>query len=288
MMKGFIPCDHIAFVHSEQDCSILVAHYADSYAVRVPLQRHRTLASLLPSGITRWIDPEIDGLHRSPQTKEFKAYINQFAGSDQIANEAFQKKPIRATVKTFVDAVLDACKEVHPDWISVPQLPLTSDSIRNKINRELASATKRWATEHRFSGSFMLPVIFTNQAQLNLKTARTPKIFLINQCFELSGARGFWVVDSSLTDQEGSKTVEQKRLPGLISFHQELLDSVSNPSVVVAGPYWGINLVLWAKGLARHPAVGLGNRYQYHLAGGLKKQAKTRIALDCGQVAVDR
>jgi hypothetical protein len=81
-------------------------------------------------------------------------------------------------------------------------------------------------------------------------------------------------------DQDGSRTLERTRFPGLISFHEELIASLQGTTFVVGGPYWGLNLVLWSKGLIHYPAVGLGNRYQYHLAGGHLLQGKSRIALD--------
>jgi hypothetical protein len=49
--------------------------------------------------------------------------------------------------------------------------------------------------------------------------------------------------------------------------------------VRVGGPYWGLNVVLWARGLINYPAVGLGNGYQYSCAGGIMKAGNTRIAL---------
>ena len=224
--------------------------------------------------------PGVDGLHHwTSATPEYIKYIKQFARHEQILDESFQKKPQKTIVREFVNSVLDACWLVQPDWLTIPQLPLATDVTRNKINRELAEATREWATVKQFGGTLILPVIFTHQAQLNLKTARTPKLALAAQCYALSGAKGLWAVDSSLMDQDGSKTLEQARFPGVISMHQELREAIPD-AVVIGGPYWGLNLVLWAKGLVHHPGIGLGNRYQYHLSGGRLLAGKTRIALD--------
>jgi hypothetical protein len=103
---------------------------------------------------------------------------------------------------------------------------------------------------------------------------------LAKQCYEASGASGIWAVDSSLSDQEGSGTFDKVRFPAIIKLHEELNALLPNNKIAIAGPYWGLNLVLWARGLITNPAVGLGNTYQYHLPGGLvMKQGKTRVAL---------
>lgn len=281
MLKSATPADHIPFVSSDSDCEVLRTTYSDSAFVRIALQCLTRIRGPFPSTSQRWIDAEIDGLHRWPDvTPDYKAYMQGFAAYDRIVDAEFQRKPTPATVRQFVDAVLDACAAGNPSWLSVPQLPLINDASRNKINRELAEATGSWAATSGFRGTLVLPVIITHQDQLNLKTARTPRIVLATQCHTLAGARGIWVVDSSLMDQDGSKTLERTRFPGLISFHEELISSLQGTAFVVGGPYWGLNLVLWSKGLIQYPAVGLGNRYQYHLAGGHLLQGKSRVALD--------
>ena len=282
MLKSVAPADHIPFVSSDSDCGVLRTTYSDSAFVRVAQQSLAKVRHQLPATSQWWIDPEIEGLHRWPDvTPEYRDYISAFRGYDRILDTAFQRKPTASRVQEFVEAVLDECLMASPGWLSVPQLPLTSDSSRNRINRELARAAGSWAAKRGFKGKLVLPVIITHQNQLNLKTARTPRIALSVHCHELAGAQGIWVVDSSLMDQEGSRTLERIRFPGLISFHEELVSVTQGTKFVVGGPYWGMNLVLWCKGLINYPAIGLGNRYQYYLAGGRLLQAKSRIALDC-------
>lgn len=281
MLKSALGADHIPFANSDADCTILRNTYADARIVRLPLLNGQRLSARIPAGAHRWLDPELDGMHHwKTASQEYIAYIKQFAQHEQILDETFQKKPQKTIVREFVNSVLDACLLVQPDWITIPQLPMVNDVTRNKINRELAESTREWAAANHFAGALILPVIFTHQAQINLKTARTPKLALASQCFQLSGAKGVWAVDSSLMDQDGSKTLEQMRFPGVISMHQELRESMPG-AIVVGGPYWGLNLVLWAKGLIDHPGIGLGNRYQFHLSGGRMLAGKTRIALDC-------
>ncbi len=64
-----------------------------------------------------------------------------------------------------------------------------------------------------------------------------------------------------------------------MAFHQELNSKLSAETVTVAGPYWGLNIILWARGLVRLPAIGVGKSFQYHIAGGIQKKPVTRIAL---------
>jgi hypothetical protein len=57
-------------------------------------------------------------------------------------------------------------------------------------------------------------------------------------------------------------------------------EELPESAIVIAGPYWGLNLVLWAKRLCRYPAIGVGSGYQYHLSGSLiTNQPAIRLAI---------
>lgn len=273
--------EYLPFVHNERDCELFNAFYDDSPFVRVSLQNAKKLVPRLPPQSKYWIDAEVDGLHQFPIASDtFRAYVKDYKHYECIADKQFQRKPDSAIVREFVTSVLDACAELKPRMISVPQLPMTSDTSRNKINREMAKASSEWAKTLGNTGGIglVLPAIFTHQTQLNKKTARNPKVALIAQCFEAAGATGLWVVDSSLVDQEGARTLDL-RFSSLLDLHQELLDRLPQARIV-GGPYWGLNLVLWARGLVHYPAITLGNRYRYHIPGGRVQPPSYRIALD--------
>jgi hypothetical protein len=271
--------DYLPFVYTERDCELFNKFHSDSSFVRVPLQHAKKLIPHLPAKTKIWVDAEIDGLHQLATASEsFTKYAKDFEHCDKMVDPLFQAKPESSIVAKFVRAVLDLCAEVNPKLVSVPQLPITSDASRNKINRELARAASKWV-ETRPQITLILPVVFTHQAQYTKKTARNPKVAQVGQCFETAKAKGVWVVDASLTDQDGGGTLDA-RLRGLIELHQELAAVLPGNPSIVAGPYWGLNLVLWVRGSARYPAVTLGNRYRYHLAGGRVQKANTRIALD--------
>ena len=276
--------DHIPFVYNEKDCDILRKLYSDSVAVRLSLESVSKVASHLPSAPIRWIDPAVDGLERWAKwddiSDHYRNHIERFEGYDKIGDPAFQEKPRSEVVRTFVASVLDKCiQSTKAGWISVPQLPQTNSSSRNKINRELAKGTQEWKSSRNYQGRLILPVIFTHQNQINLKTQRNQRIHLVKDCYRLSHADGIWVVESSLSDQDGSHTFERTRFPGLLNLHQELAEELSLDSISVGGPYWGMNMILWVRGFVRHPAIGLGNSYQYYLPGGVLKPGKTRIAI---------
>lgn len=273
--------DYIPMVTSQQSWELVKTIYPDSQMVRISLDMISRFGTL-SNDVTLWLDPAIDGLHDLPSRQKKKTAwyeaMKHFSGFAQISTPAFIAKPDSKQVKVFISELLDKCMEFRPAWITVPQLPLVDGAERNKINRALARATGEWRSSHSFSGRFVLPLIFTNQRQINGKTERNPKVDQARRCYEDSHADGFWVVDASLTDDSGSPTLRNRRFPGLIALHQEL--NLSIPSKVrIAGPYWGMNLVLWARGLVDFPVIGVGTNYQYHIVGGVASTPNIRLAI---------
>lgn len=203
--------------------------------------------------------------------------MSGFPNFEKIGAAAYHAKPISSEVNAFVKAVMDKCATYRPTWITVPQIPLVNDSSRNKINRMLATAAGRWKSNTGFSGKLILPILLTHQGQLSGKTMRNPKVKQAEWSYHEAGADGFWVVDSSLTDDSGSSTL-RKRFRAVMDLHQELNERIPS-KIRIAGPYWGLSLVLWARGLVDHPAIGTGLGYQYFLAGSPGRQPKARLAL---------
>ena len=180
--------EYVAFVNTTRDCEIAGSLYSDATAVRISLESAPKTCLNLPNGPKRWLDASIDGLHVSIQriTPAYGNHVKKFSGFDRIGDPQFQEKPDAKIVQSFVYAALDACSTHSPDWLSVPQLPLMDDSSRNKINRLLAESSRRWKEERSFSGLFILPVIFTNQRQMNRKTERNKKLVQVLSCFTAS------------------------------------------------------------------------------------------------------
>lgn len=284
-----MPHYYIPFANSaSEDWPLAASVFPDAAGCRVTLQAVEKAGSRSRPSARLWVDAGVDGLHWSRMQEpiyeanpSFKAFIRRFANHERIADPEFQKKPDKPKTIAFVSEILNAAFKAVPNvrWLSVPQLPYLAGSDRNRINRLMAEATLKWRSEARYRGRLILPVIFAKQPQTNNKTDRNPKVSLATECFEASGANGVWVVDSTLNDQAGVANFEQLRFPGIINFHEELNAKLPTDTVTVAGPYWGLNIILWARGLVRLLAVGTGRTYQYHIAGGMQKKGGARLAL---------
>lgn len=277
--------EHVPFITGEEGCSIVKSTFADSELIRVPLERAQKFLPLRPHGSKVWIDPGVDGLddlstRRSEpgQKRTWFEFMKGLPHFEKMGSPAFQANPSAAEVSAFVTGVMDKCAAHKPAWLTVPQLPLADDSTRNKINRSLAAATGKWKSSHGFAGRLILPIVVTHQDQVNGKTARNPKVQHAERCYHDAQADGFWVVDKSLADDSGSGTLRGKRFPAILALHEELSDAISS-KIRIAGPYWGLNMVLWARGLVDYPAIGVGSGYQFFLSGGHAKQPSVKLAL---------
>jgi hypothetical protein len=249
--------DHILFINSVKDCTIAQKLYSDSSVIRVSAETLANTVSHLPHAPMKWIDPSIDGLHRWPTLSDlYKAHVSRFKGYDQIGNPEFQTKPDKAIVQEFVCQALDHCKKhLTFDWLTVPQLPMVDSAARNKINKLLAECTNIWKTQRGYTGKLIVPAILTNQRQINSKTERNKKLASVLSSLTAANANGVWIVDSTLNDQDGSKTFEQTRFPMLIRLHSELRSELPDHMITVAGPYWGMNTTL----SIRHCGCGVRN-----------------------------
>jgi hypothetical protein len=276
MAEAYIP-----FINNEYDCQATTQSYSDAVAIRVGLELIDKTRPKLPSGPKRWIDASIDGLHYKDPSKlsdNYQLHLSKFVGSQRIADPQFQKSPDKAVCREFVFSVLERCKAEMPDWVTVPQLPQLSDTTRNKINKLFAELSNQWRVKAVYSGKLILPVIFTHQNQLNKKTERNKKLVSIATCLAAAGADGIWIADSSLNDQDGSGKFDE-RFPALRKFHEELNQVIPENCMTICGPYWGMNLILWARGCAQYPAIGLGSSYKYNIPGQRLPKGKARVAL---------
>lgn len=284
---------YIPFITSPKSLQLVKTVYANAAVARVPLEIVHRLAP--PADLKLWIDPCVDGLDnlevRLPRPDRNDAQkkistpwydgMKKIEGFDKIGDPAFAAKPVPKVVSKFVSTILDRCVEHNPALITVPQLPVVYGSSRNKINLALAKATADWrATARGFSGRLIFPLILTHSNQTHAKSERNKKVEQARRNYHEAHADGLWVVDESFSDEVGSKALRSARLASLILFHQELNDEISS-RIRIAGPYWGLNLVLWAKGLIEYPAIGVGSTYRYHLSGNHKQGSTpaSRVAL---------
>ncbi len=271
---------HIAFLNSKTDVSMAKSFYADSAAFRVSL--HLAGGFRLGELTPLWIDPGLDGYHillkgHKVQDK-WKNMLKSFPHSDILANDGNLKSPDKTKLQQLVDAALDKCLEHSPKWISVPQLPVVSDSSRNAVNREMALATGNWRQSRGFKGVFVLPVLVTHREQVRIKGHWDKILKLAKQSVDRSGAQAVWTVDTSLGDQEGAGP-NGDRFKAILAFQEGIRSEFPNVKLIV-GPYWGLNLVLWARQSADHPAINLGTTYRHYISGGhLAPSSKSHLAI---------
>src|SRR5713101_2776 len=228
-----IMADHVPFITGDEGAALVKAKYADSEIIRVPLQRAEELLSHRPPSAKIWLDASLDGMddmetrqHQPGRKNKWLEYMSKFPNFEKIGDPRNHMTLTPTEVYPFVKAVLGRCAMYKPAWITVPQIPLVEDSTRNKINRALASATGKWKSATGYSGRLILSLVFTHQGQINLKTARNAKVQQAERCYHDAQADGFWAVDKSLTDDNGSATLRDKRFPGVIGLHEELNERI--------------------------------------------------------------
>jgi hypothetical protein len=271
---------HIPFVNTQDDCHLLKKYYADSDIIRVSLDKIKSIKAQLPRSIPLWVDAGVDGCdhHLKKVDNPLPEYIKRFRGHEVLASRSAITRPEPSRLKVLVTDVLDRCCQHKPGWITVPQLPLVQDASRNKINSALAKAAYEWKLAAQFKGKLVLPLIFTHQKQVARRTEWRPRVDSALKRYNKAGADSIWVVDSDLSDQMGTGTF-RTRFAALVDLHTYIRENLPQGTEVVAGPYWGMNLVLWARGLCDHPAIGLGSAYAYYIPGGHLHRGKPRIAL---------
>ncbi len=304
--------DCIPFVNSHDDCKILSKYYADARACRLPLNSMAKLKSEIPSSLALWIDPGVDAYHhmwtanpwpvhiRSESAKDvakmwprdekgdereawkfrlwsrWESQFKYFHGYQLLLDEKCWQKKHESDLNMFVAEVLDACLAFKPVWVTVPQLPIGKG--RGKINKSLAQAASTWRRQKHEDVRLILPVIITAVSTLGSKPARDKTLQLARDCYGIAASDGIWVVDNTLNDQARNEKF-LARYEMLIDFHEALRRCLPRTMIAIAGPYWGINLVLWARGLCDFPAVSLGTTYTYHVSCGQTVQGTPRLAI---------
>lgn len=273
IQQPFIP-----FLRANNDFDHLDSFYSDAPMCRLTLDRNKWI-SRIKDKHRIWIDLAFEGITQSMQNQEYCEYINRHGDLSLLSDEKFSKAPKRSNIEGPVIAFLDEAIALAPHAISIPQLAQGDGTATNKINKLLHAIALDWRKEHAAAVRFVLPVIFTNQRQLNKKTDRNQKISFIKSLLKSPGIDAIWATDSSLEDQAGTGNFDKERFPGIIDFFKEL-KAVSELSVVISGPFWGLGIVLWARGLCTHFGIGLGSTYRYYLSGGMANKPKARVSIN--------
>ena len=279
MSGGIIP-----FLLNRSDAVRADEFFPEAAVYRVALPRVSDVVVGLGSADKIWLDPGLDcaGRVTKKSPPAWKQHSKNYPDIARLSEPEFRDQPNKAVVAELVPRLLDGCMEHQPKWLSVPQLPIPDDTSVNRLNRHLADATGKWAAPLKRKPKLILPLVLAKHTIVEKKSGsghRDEKVSAAVSCYKRSGASGVWVVDSTLDDQAGRRAFEETRLPGLRALHSELRKGLPAGSIMIAGPYWGMNLVLWARGLADCPAIGVGRGFQYHCPGAPVRRAAVRIAL---------
>jgi hypothetical protein len=304
---------HIPFVNSKSDCTILRNYYSDSETIRVSLESIRNIAAYLPDSTPVWIDPAVDAYHhilvtpwpiditsRAPTDpdaqwphepdgkmkdswkidvwRRWERQFHVFPGYRLLTHNTYWRTGYEDQLTVFVNQVLDTCLQYSPSWITVPQLPLVNDGSRNRINRLLAEATGVWKAKTDSGIKLILPLIITSANLLTRKPTRDNKVKIAVECYGRARADGIWVVDTTLSDQSRNEKFPT-RYSKLIEFHDGLNQALPKLAIKIGGPYWDINLVLWARRIVDFPAVSLGTAYTYYISCGRTSPGNIRLAI---------
>jgi len=275
--------EYVAFINQSREAELFAKYYSDAAGVRIPLSRVAELQPALPEDLSLWVDAGIDALAQGPSiNSEYEAHLKQFKhGAALLAKGVVGNCP-EMLVRSFTEDVLDRCEHTTAKWISLPQIPYDTEktAAKQKLNRSLVTAAESWRTSHARSSKLMLPLILTKSCAADTKGRwRREIVKHVDWVQRNCGIDGVWVVNADLEDERGSAPNQDKRFPGLIALHEEIRSSLQDDIRVVAGPYWAMNLILWARGLAEHPAIGIAGSYKYYVPGGHPFRAADRIVI---------
>lgn len=233
-----------------------------------------------------WIDPSFDGYDDiasrswTSDTKQLRGWEKWIRKFPEYRAPLSRGKATQSQLTELSQAVLSHVAKYKPYAISVPQISYDLSSDSHKINEFLARAAGDWKLGHWKRGVFILPIVITDYEVYRTKTKGWgPKLRAIERAFEASHASAVWVVHAKFNDLSGVSSRDKEEFPKLIDFHERLRETLPQRTTVIAGPYWAINLILWARGLADTPAISCGSGYRYYPPSGFRPQPKNRIAL---------
>ena len=277
--------DFVLFINSNTDGEVAKKVYKTAPVTRITAYNakdYHTFAKDLKSKL--WIDPCFDGFPTKPVNEDddkknkWFDYFSDVEGFEYFLSTNLPKTAKIKELEPFVFSILDDCLSYKPDILTIPQLPHLATTTNNKINKILSKIYLKWSIERKFEGESILPVVFNNQNSTCSGAIRSSKLKTIQSLYNEAKADGVWIVDSSLQDQAGTGNFEKKRFPSLIDMHNKVKQTIK-PKIHFAGPYWGIQLILWAREIISSPAFSIGSSYQYYISGGQPRTPSPRMAI---------
>lgn len=271
--------EYFLFLNAQNELKILDKVFKSPGAVRVFLHSSSNYISHLNSKKHNvWIDAGLDGFPVRAENS-FSSYYEDFEGYDEFNDPSFLISPKKKVVEKFINSILDKCLLATPSYLSVPQIYHEVGTSHNKINKMICKVFAEWKIKNSFTGKAILPVVFTHKDAIIVGANRTSKIKTIEKLYNEANADGVWIVDSSLQDQSGTGNFEKVRFPAMIDFHKRIQEGIQ-PEFHLAGPYWGMNMILWARNIITTPGITLGAGYCYYRPGSFITPSKfKRIAV---------
>lgn len=273
-----------SLIRSKTDIELSSQFFPDSFGARLSLFAANRFESsdLSRLGGLRWIDLSLDFVTNlfssrssSQNAKERTFFIEKCKGEIFGDKSAVVKKQNSSLVGESIGLMIQAAQKHKPNLLGVPQYPYDNSKGTCKANEAIVTAISTQSLNHRL----VLPVIILHRDWTQYKPKRREIIQGIESACATLKPEFIWIVDGSLNDDEGAGTLAKERLPSLIKFHQEL-KSITGSSKVIAGPYWGMNLVLWARGLSDYIAITPGGSSQYYAECGIMKHsASVKVAI---------
>lgn len=267
-----------AFIRSREDFSLVKTYFSDAYEVRIDQDVLRKIDPSILAG-KKWIHQGFETYHFPDDVDlELKAYFEKKNLHSLLLHDKYRKADMQALDAGVLEVLRDAIA-CSPSTISVPQLPYTPGASRNKINEALAESTaKAFAVLHP-TADLILPVIIFYKARISSTTERAKLVKKIQVAANAAQAKKVWIVDASLDDDRGTKSVGEDRIPAIVDLHERLAESLQGTEIL-GGPYWGVNLVLWVRGLISRPCISLGGGFTYiPRKEGTPRRPNQRVAI---------
>ena len=282
-MRSLTTSAYVPFIRTRDERNIADSVMQDVDLVRVSAET-RADRLQIPQNWRLWLDPSFDGYDDAIDRRStncgpgsWEAWIRSFRNHEALLSP---KTADAAHVRELVKAVLARIAARTPAVISVPQMTYSAGTGSHKINEGLAKEAGEWKVRNWPDGIFVLPVVVTDYKAYRIKTAGWgPKVQAIQRAFEASRASAVWVVHAGLNDLSGVGRLDKEEFPKLIEFHLHLRDALPSNTTMVAGPYWAINLILWARGIVDVPAISCGSGYRYYRPSSFVPQPTNRIAI---------
>jgi len=284
-MKPKIPIT--AFVGGKSDVRVLAQSYADARVVRVNLLCGG-LADEVGDDHRLWMDCAFDGFHdhlsarKKDNTRDWVQAYQGISCFDKMCTALPQRKPDQKLLNDFVGALLVKAMAVPKKRIAtlltIPQLPIRHKSPTWRVNTQLLQATQSWldGISAKSKPHLVLPVVITHRDQYWTNSARAKIVKALTEA-AATGVKTFWVVDRSLDDHCGQGPIENT-MRRLILLHEQVREAHPR-CVVIAGPYWCLNLTLWCRGLADLLGMCLGSSYRYNTPYYFQPATKSRVAV---------